>query len=452
MNYQSIITIEPGKRGGRPCIRRMRIAVADVLGWLAAGNSAKGPINARPKLVFAKCALVLTGIGLILGTSRVWAFEQDQRINGLTLQFGTDTFATKNALGGAVASSVQPQLQAPISAGVASGATSLLFEMPGLTDLTGVNEPPFNIGVVNAAPIIPTNNPATYSGTSDLDWWYLPSPSDLDKNGHPKNQMSASISAKVLTGGPGEIIFGSSPLSGSGYMEISSAFIKASVGNSSAPLRSTNNFPPGYLSSEDLDPSLVSFASMTAGKLKGNVSAASLASMPVSLSITTDQGYTSTNSLLDVLVSGATYLGGLIRLITPTQPDQVDPNAPMAGAGPPYTFSADASKKVTTCKDKNGTVVNLSAGLAAAAYSAYFTFTTDRVIDKSVLPPTLGITVESNTVTLSWSTDAIGFSLQYATNLPATNWTPVLPVPSIVNSQFTVTNTIGGSVFYRLTK
>jgi uncharacterized protein (DUF433 family) len=30
MNYQSIITIEPGKRGGRPCIRRMRIAGVDV--------------------------------------------------------------------------------------------------------------------------------------------------------------------------------------------------------------------------------------------------------------------------------------------------------------------------------------------------------------------------------------------------------------------------------------
>ncbi len=36
MNYQNIITIEPGTRGGRPCIRGMRIAVSDVLGWLAA--------------------------------------------------------------------------------------------------------------------------------------------------------------------------------------------------------------------------------------------------------------------------------------------------------------------------------------------------------------------------------------------------------------------------------
>ena len=39
MTYRDIITIEPGKRGGRPCVRGLRIAVADVLGWLAAGMS-----------------------------------------------------------------------------------------------------------------------------------------------------------------------------------------------------------------------------------------------------------------------------------------------------------------------------------------------------------------------------------------------------------------------------
>ena len=33
------ITVEPGKCAGKPCIRGMRIAVADVLGWLAAGMS-----------------------------------------------------------------------------------------------------------------------------------------------------------------------------------------------------------------------------------------------------------------------------------------------------------------------------------------------------------------------------------------------------------------------------
>jgi len=37
MDYHRIITMEPGKRGGKPCIRGMRITVADVLGWLSAG-------------------------------------------------------------------------------------------------------------------------------------------------------------------------------------------------------------------------------------------------------------------------------------------------------------------------------------------------------------------------------------------------------------------------------
>ena len=39
MDYHKIITVEPGKRGGKPCVRGMRITVADVLGWLAAGMS-----------------------------------------------------------------------------------------------------------------------------------------------------------------------------------------------------------------------------------------------------------------------------------------------------------------------------------------------------------------------------------------------------------------------------
>lgn len=37
IDYKKIITIEPGKRGGKPCIRGMRITVSDILGWLASG-------------------------------------------------------------------------------------------------------------------------------------------------------------------------------------------------------------------------------------------------------------------------------------------------------------------------------------------------------------------------------------------------------------------------------
>ncbi len=39
MDYRSIITIEPGKRSGKPCIRGLRITVSDVLDYLASGMS-----------------------------------------------------------------------------------------------------------------------------------------------------------------------------------------------------------------------------------------------------------------------------------------------------------------------------------------------------------------------------------------------------------------------------
>lgn len=37
MDYKDIITIEPGKRSGKPCIRGMRITVNDILEYLAGG-------------------------------------------------------------------------------------------------------------------------------------------------------------------------------------------------------------------------------------------------------------------------------------------------------------------------------------------------------------------------------------------------------------------------------
>jgi uncharacterized protein (DUF433 family) len=46
----SRITIEEGKRSGRPCIRGIRITVGDVLGWLAAGESAESILEYHPDL------------------------------------------------------------------------------------------------------------------------------------------------------------------------------------------------------------------------------------------------------------------------------------------------------------------------------------------------------------------------------------------------------------------
>jgi uncharacterized protein (DUF433 family) len=50
MDYRNIITIESDKRGSRPCVRNMRIAVADIPGWLAAGQTHEQILSDFPEL------------------------------------------------------------------------------------------------------------------------------------------------------------------------------------------------------------------------------------------------------------------------------------------------------------------------------------------------------------------------------------------------------------------
>lgn len=50
MDYRTILTIEPGKRGGQPCIRGLRVTVADVLGYLASGMNIEAILADFPYL------------------------------------------------------------------------------------------------------------------------------------------------------------------------------------------------------------------------------------------------------------------------------------------------------------------------------------------------------------------------------------------------------------------
>jgi uncharacterized protein (DUF433 family) len=50
MDYSKIITIEPGKRGGKPCIRGMRITVYDVLDYLASDMTEEQILADFPEL------------------------------------------------------------------------------------------------------------------------------------------------------------------------------------------------------------------------------------------------------------------------------------------------------------------------------------------------------------------------------------------------------------------
>jgi uncharacterized protein (DUF433 family) len=50
MGYKDRITVEPGKRGGRPSVRGLRITVYDVLGWLASGMTEDEVLSDYPDL------------------------------------------------------------------------------------------------------------------------------------------------------------------------------------------------------------------------------------------------------------------------------------------------------------------------------------------------------------------------------------------------------------------
>ena len=50
MSYRERITIEPGKRGGKPCIRGLRITVYDILEYLAGGMTEQQILTDFPDL------------------------------------------------------------------------------------------------------------------------------------------------------------------------------------------------------------------------------------------------------------------------------------------------------------------------------------------------------------------------------------------------------------------
>jgi uncharacterized protein (DUF433 family) len=50
MDYTHLITVEPSKRSGQPCIRGMRITVRDVLEYFAGGMTPEGVLADFPEL------------------------------------------------------------------------------------------------------------------------------------------------------------------------------------------------------------------------------------------------------------------------------------------------------------------------------------------------------------------------------------------------------------------
>jgi hypothetical protein len=296
------------------------------------------------------------------------------------MEWTPSTLCTANALGGAIKSAAQSTFTTQVNDAVKSGTISIAFHFIGLPDLAGRNASAVVLGGLLGTPVAGTG----YDGTSDLDWWYTTDPLSIDANRRPTAMLDGTISNGALAAGPGHLTISLSLGGAATRLSLSQVRLRATVGATSAPLVGTS--PRGHLVSEHLDPSLRSFETLTAGELCANVSAASLATAPVPATLVSggstacSEGYTTSNSLLDVIAGGCHVF--FITAIGATQPDAVDAQAPAAGAGGPYQLVANSSHAVSSCKDHTGASVPLAACLAAAAYSSAFHFTTDRVILK----------------------------------------------------------------------
>ena len=69
------ITLEPGKRGGRPCIRGLRISVYDVLSMLSGGMSQQEVLDDFPELTHEDILAVLS-----------YAADREHRVFSLMVQ------------------------------------------------------------------------------------------------------------------------------------------------------------------------------------------------------------------------------------------------------------------------------------------------------------------------------------------------------------------------------
>lgn len=308
-------------------------------------------------------------------------FEQCQRVNSLAIGLppndATSTFCTKNALGSAiVGGTAQGEIGDALTTGVADGSITIALKALDLDDLTGTMESGLTMGVLTGTHV----NGTGYNGNSDLDWWYTTAASVIDAMRNPTTSLAASITAKTLNGGPSDITISISLAGMPATLNMLRAKLRGDIGNANVPLTSTGN-PPGHLASEHLNPALTSFATVTNGQLCGDVTAGSLDAVAIPSALVgcgflkCTACYTSSNTLLDVIVTGCTvnFVG---KQIDATQPDSA------RNLGDAYVFTVDSSTKRVNGCTKNGAPAQLSDCLDDAAYSSFFRFTTDRVIMK----------------------------------------------------------------------
>lgn len=329
------------------------------------------------------------------GCDSTCKFEQITRATQLVIQWSHDTFCTKDVLFEAVQNpfigNVHTTLQDDLNTDVTNGTDNVVLKYFSISDLTGQSGTA-TVGSYNAT--LTSAYTGTFTGNSDLDWWYTLDTTTAGAS--PLFTPTAKESSGTFTGGVLTATGGHVWLSAFGTSLLDLANVKmqlpiATPATKPATATGTPPAPPGQLAAENIDPALASFATAggtngaPTGLLCGDTTAASLAAtaVPAQLQSNCKEGYGATSNMLDVFVIGCTanLVGSIINAV---QPDQINPDAPAAGAGGPYTFTFAAnSNTVTGCKDKNGaTVTPYTDCLAPAAYSSYLKMALDRVVLK----------------------------------------------------------------------
>src|SRR6185369_5939309 len=187
-----------------------------------------------------------------------------------------------------------------LASGVKDGSITIILKFLGLDDLTGTKTTaPFQLGILHGTP----TSTAGYDGTADLDWWYTSDSASIDTNRDPK---SALMNGKFLTGklssDPGTVLLtlllGGSPAT----LTMKNTVLTATSDAASTPT-SSSGATPGHLASENDDPAIKTFKSLSGGKLCGDITARSLqkVTLPMAFDGQCDEGYSvaNNNSLLD---------------------------------------------------------------------------------------------------------------------------------------------------------
>lgn len=306
------------------------------------------------------------------GCDSVCKFEQEQRANFLDMSYDT-TVCNPNRLGSAIQKLAQSSITSSLATNIKDGSINIMMKFLGLDDLTGTKSTaPFALGFINSTVVTGTG----YDGTNDLDWWYMVDPLSVDGSRNPKTSlMNGKFASSILSADKGTLVLNVVLGGSAATLTMYNSNISAKVDQpASPPTISTAGNTPGHLTTENLDPALKSFPTLTAGTLCGNITAGSLSAvtMPSSLqgALTCFESYTASDHLLDAIVNGCTtFLGTAIK---PTQPDG-------STDGKSYTFTL-TGKNVTGCTSNGGAA--WPTCLDRATYSSGFKFTADRVIAK----------------------------------------------------------------------